>query len=197
MSMGYDMMLANFDYDTVMDEEPRPQPRVRYWKQKGGKLIKISDMTDIHLQRTIEMLKRQVDGSAHDDFCWDNISAMEEELERRNKHMIQNVDLKVVGVTFTNEDGSSRKEQILTLAEQYKDNLGGIKIDLVREQENRYDTNAIKVLANDKQIGYLGKEYAAIIAPLMDEYEEFTAVVKGIGEYKNRPFCEITINQVG
>ena len=85
--------------------------------------------------------------------------------------MIQNVDLKVVGVTFTNEDGSSRKEQILTLAEQYKDKLGDIRIDLVREAENKYDINAVKVLANDVQIGYIGKEYAAIIAPLMDEYE--------------------------
>ena len=169
---------------------------VRFWKTKGGKSIAIKDMTDIHLQRTIEMLKRQIDGSIHDEFCYDNIIAMERELERRNKRMIQNVDLKVVGVTFKNEDRTSRKEHILTLAEQYKDNLAGIKIDLVREAENRYDMNAVKVLANDKQIGYLGKEYAAIIAPLMDEYEEFTAVVKGIGEYKNRPFCEITINQV-
>ena len=70
--------------------------------------------------------------------------------------MIQNVDLKVVGVTFTNEDGSSRKEQILTLAEQYKDKLGDIRIDLVREAENKYDINAVKVLANDVQIGYIG-----------------------------------------
>lgn len=170
---------------------------VRYWKTKGGRLIAIADMTDIHLQRTIEMLKRQIDGSIHDEFCYDNIIAMERELERRNRKMIQNVDLKVVGVTFTNEDGSSRKEQILTLAEQYKDKLGDIRIDLVREAENKYDINAVKVLANDVQIGYIGKEYAAIIAPLMDEYEEFTAVVKGIGEYKNRPYCEITINQVG
>ena len=51
-------------------------------------------------------------------------------------------------------------------------------------------------MADGKQIGYIGKEFAVIIAPLMDELEEFEAKVKGIGEFKNRPYCEITINQL-
>ena len=109
---------------------------------------------------------------------------------------IQNVDLKVVGVTFKNEDGSSRKDHILTLAERFKGRESEIKVDLVREPTNQYDINAIKVIAEDHQIGYIGKEYASIMSPLMDDCEEFTAVVKGIGEFKNRPYCEITINQV-
>ena len=67
---------------------------------------------------------------------------------------------------------------------------------IVELVKNAYDANAVKVIADDRQIGYIGKEYAAIIAPLMDECEEFSAVVKGIGEYKKRPFCEITINQL-
>ena len=54
-----------------------------YWKTKGGKLIPIRDMTSTHLRNTIAMLRRQIDGSAHDDFCWDNITAMEREIERR------------------------------------------------------------------------------------------------------------------
>lgn len=107
---------------------------------------------------------------------------------------IQNVDLKVVGVTFTNEDtGEKRSDIIKELIGVDKNN---INVKLIREPENKYDINAIKVLANDKQIGYIGKEYAQIIAPKMDEYEEFNATVKEIGEYKNRPFCEITINQL-
>lgn len=109
---------------------------------------------------------------------------------------IQNVDLKVVGVTFANEDGSSRKDQILTLAERFEGRESEITIDLIREPTNQYDMNAIKVIAEQKQIGYLGKEYASILAPLMDEGEEFTATVKGIGEFKNRPYCEITVNQL-
>ncbi|MCM1269390.1 MAG: HIRAN domain-containing protein [Ruminococcus flavefaciens] len=110
---------------------------------------------------------------------------------------IQNVDLKVVGVTFTNEGtGEKRSAIIRELASKYGDNVTGITIELKREQDNKYDANAVMVLADGKQIGYIGKEYAAIIAPMMDDCEEFTAVVKGIGEYKNRPYCEITINQL-
>lgn len=169
----------------------------KWWKTKNGKLIAIADMTDKHLINTIKFLKRQIDGSIHDEFVYDNVIAMENELKRRNiMSKIQNVDLKVVGVTFKNEDGSSRKDQILTLAERFKDRESEIKVDLVREPTNQYDINAIKVIAEDKQIGYIGKEYASIMSPLMDDCEEFTAVVKGIGEFKNRPYCEITINQV-
>lgn len=167
---------------------------VRTWKMSGGKVINIGDMTDIHLQNTINYLKRQIDGSIHDEFLYDNIIAMENELNRRTKKMIQNVDLKVVGVTFTNEGtGEKRSDIVRELAQK---NTSDIKIQLVREPENQYDANAVKVIADDRQIGYIGKEYATIIAPLMDEYEEFSAVVKGIGEYKNRPYCEITINQL-
>ena len=167
----------------------------RIWKMSGGKVINIRDMTDIHLQNTINYLKRQIDGSIHDEFLYDNIIAMENELNnRRTKKMIQNVDLKVVGVTFTNEGtGEKRSDIVRELAQK---NTSDIKIQLVREPENQYDANAIKVIADDRQIGYIGKEYATIIAPLMDEYEEFSAVVKGIGEYKSRPYCEITINQL-
>ena len=167
---------------------------VRTWKISGGKVINIRDMTDIHLQNTISYLKRQIDGSIHDEFLYDNIIAMENELNRRTKKMIQHVDLKVVGVTFTNEGtGEKRSDIVRELAQK---NVSDIKIQLVREPENQYDANAVKVIADDRQIGYIGKEYATIIAPLMDEYEEFSTVVKGIGEYKNRPYCEITINQL-
>lgn len=167
---------------------------VTHWKTKDGQWIAIRDMTDIHLQNTIKFLERRIDGSINDEFIYDNIIAMKKELERRNKKMkIQNVDLKVVGVTFTNEDGRKRADIIRELMNK---NQNDIKVQLVREPDNRFDMNAVKVIADNEQIGYIGKEYAQIIAPLMDEYEEFNATVKGVGEYKNRPYCEITINQL-
>lgn len=110
---------------------------------------------------------------------------------------IQNVDLKVVGVTFSNEGtGRKRSEIIRELIAKYGDNTSDIAVELKREPDNKFDANAIMVVADGEQIGYLSKEYAAIVAPLMDDCEEFTAVVKSIGEYKNRPYCEITINQL-
>ena len=106
---------------------------------------------------------------------------------------ITNVDLKVVGVTFTNDDGSSRKDKIIEMS-QYKDK---VVIQLEREPQNQYDPNAIKVLADGKQIGYIGKDYSGILAPMMDnEFRRFSARLKDCGEYKNRPYCEITINEL-
>lgn len=54
-----------------------------YWRMGNGQTIAISDMTTRHLNNTIRFLRRQIDGSAHDDFCWDNINAMEQELRKR------------------------------------------------------------------------------------------------------------------
>ena len=61
--------------------------------------------------------------------------------------MIQNVDLKVVGVTFTNEGtGEKRADIVRELAQK---NIADIKIQLVRVPENAYDANAVKVRRND------------------------------------------------
>lgn len=112
--------------------------------------------------------------------------------------MIKNVDLKVVGMTFSNDDGSKRSEIIREIIDKIDTGMdsGDVEIKLERESDNKFDINAIKVMADGKQIGYIGKEYAAIMAPLMDEYEEFDAKIKGVGTYKNRPYCEITVNQL-
>jgi hypothetical protein len=196
MSLGREME-ENMIIEAEIDYYCRRQQygNVTHWKMKGGQWIALVDMTDTHLQNTINMLKRQLDGSLHDEFVYDNIIAMENELKRRKiKMKIQNVDLKVVGVTFKNEDTGEKRSDIIR--ELMNKDAKDIKIDLVREADNRYDMNAVKVLADGRQIGYIGKEYAQIIAPLMDEYEDFHAMVKGVGEYKNRPYCEITINQL-
>ena len=107
---------------------------------------------------------------------------------------IKNVELKVVGVTFKNDDGSSRADKIIEIATNGKENC---KVELEREPKNQYDPNAIKVLADGKQIGYIGKDFSGILAQMMDnEFRSFTAVIKDCGEYKNRPYCIIIINEV-
>lgn len=104
---------------------------------------------------------------------------------------IKNVDLKVTGVTFKNEDGTSRGDIIREMSKN-PDNT----ITLEREPNNQFDANAIKVFANNKQIGYIGKDYASILAGMIDSGRKFIAKVKGCGEYKNRPYCEITVNEL-
>lgn len=80
MSLGSEMMEAMLD--EYLGDEPYDEP-ITYWKTKDNKLIAIRDMTTSHLINAIKFLKRQIDGSAHDDWCYDNISAMEEELKNR------------------------------------------------------------------------------------------------------------------
>lgn len=52
---------------------------------------------------------------------------------------------------------------------------------LMREPENRFDANAIMVLAPDTNdhLGYVAKEVAVELAPLMDEGRVFTCKVNG------------------
>lgn len=102
---------------------------------------------------------------------------------------IKNVELKVVGVTFSNEDGTKRKDIIV-----------GMKLEspimLEREPSNKYDTNAVKVLTDGGQIGYIGKDYSSILAPYMDAGRQFTAKVKSCGISNNRPYCSIIVDEV-
>lgn len=90
---------------------------------------------------------------------------------------IQNIELKVVGVTFANPDGRSRQDVIKQLMTQ-----PNVAIGLIREPNNQYDRNAVAVWTPFGQIGYIGREYAAIIADMMDNSAtKFTAVCNKIG----------------
>ena len=104
--------------------------------------------------------------------------------------MIKNVKLKVVGVTFTNEDGVSRQSIIKKLAQCDT-------ITIRREPTNRYDTNAIMVLTDKGQVGYIGKDYASILAPMMDAGTQFKATIGETGEYKGNYYLNIIINEIG
>lgn len=94
----------------------------------------------------------------------------------------------VIGVTYTNADGSSRQEIIGNCKK-------GDELILLREPSNPNDPNAIKVCMFKKsgflskllrrkpvllQLGYLSEYVALRIAPLMDEGVHVQALVNEI-----------------
>ena len=97
---------------------------------------------------------------------------------------------KVVGVTFTNDDGSSRASIIARMRESDK-------IFLEREPLNPYDSNAVKVLVHQngekKQIGYLSKDVAAEVSSKLRRNYNFKINIEGVGLWEGRPYCSLQI----
>ena len=104
--------------------------------------------------------------------------------------MIKNVKLKVVGVTFVNEDGISRQSII-------KELKSSDEVTLRREPTNKYDTNAVAVFTKYGQVGYIGKDYSSIIAPMIDAGAQLEAKIGETGFFKNNHYLSIIINEVG
>ena len=75
---------------------------------------------------------------------------------------------KLMGSTFR----GGAKEVILTLEKD-------MALELVREPNNPYDPNAIKIMKGI-QIGYVKKELAVTLAPLMDVGRDVTCVVSEV-----------------
>lgn len=103
---------------------------------------------------------------------------------------LQNITLKVVGVTFTNEDTGTPRQQVISKCT--KDTA----VFLEREPNNKYDKNAIKVMTLMGQVGYIGKDYASILAEMMDAGRKFTATIADVDIYKKNWYMQITINEV-
>jgi len=72
---------------------------------------------------------------------------------------------KLVGVTFENRQA---------LVEQL---YAGQPLELVRERENAYDENAIAVLADGAQVGYIKRGIARHLAPNIDQGITYRAIV--------------------
>ena len=93
------------------------------------------------------------------------------------------IDIRVVGVTFPNPDGSSRQAVIKVIEEAQA-------ISLRREPENEYDPNAIVVETQDgEQCGYIPRDYAQMYAPLLDKLSRSTwpgKVKKILGGYDEK-----------
>src|SRR3954471_14985975 len=53
--------------------------------------------------------------------------------------------------------------------------------ELIRERKNRHDPNAVTVLAEGRQVGYLARAEAAVVAPIMDR--QGVHRIAGLGLY--------------
>jgi hypothetical protein len=112
-------------------------------------------------------IKASVSWSALLKLCW-----------RLLKKELDTAVSRVSGVTFSNDDGSSRQSIIEKLS---KFPRGLYWLTLRRESDNPYDPNAIRVDARklgnmSAQIGYLPKELAQVLAPEIDSGKEVVVV---------------------
>jgi len=90
---------------------------------------------------------------------------------------------KVVGVTKSNSDGSSRQKIISSMSE-------GDKVFLIRDPENPYGSNAIEVWDSKKrQVGFIEKFRSDELAPQIDKgYKVEAWVDKIMGGDSGRNF---------
>ena len=97
---------------------------------------------------------------------------------------------KVTGVTFSNEDGSSRTRIIASMTESDE-------IILERDPYNQYDSNAVKVCVkkDDKvqQIGFIEKTLASKLSPKLRRGAKINVRIESCGIYMDRPYCEIEL----
>jgi hypothetical protein len=67
---------------------------------------------------------------------------------------------------------------------------------LVREPENEFDSNAIRVEIADFFMGYIPKEVASELAALMDAGNAYDAEFVGINRHPRKPIVGITVKIV-
>lgn len=103
----------------------------------------------------------------------------------KNKYSI---DTRIAGVKCTNDKG---KEIQAILPALHK----GDKLIFVREPQNEYDKNAIKVICDYQHIGYIKSELAEKIAPLMDCGRIPKGIITEITQKNDKSYyCKIHIN---
>jgi hypothetical protein len=88
------------------------------------------------------------------------------------------VETRIAGVTFDNQDGTSRQALIRLVSV-------GEQLSLVREPHNPFDHNAIALLAAEgkaqgKQLGFVPRSLAAVLAPLLDEGLQLSATIQRV-----------------
>ena len=88
----------------------------------------------------------------------------------------------VAGEGQKNEDGTPRQE-IISGCEP------GDTVELIREPENPYDENAIRIDYKHETVGYINKQDAAKLAPILDGDRKHKAIIHrlkgGVPDYPN------------
>lgn len=94
--------------------------------------------------------------------------------EAKQTSSVQNYETAIVGVKFDNDDGTSRRDYLRRCV------VGGA-LSLMREPQNKYDSNAVAVYTPPGvQVGYLGKFLAKTIAASMDAEQVHDCIIKKI-----------------
>ena len=87
---------------------------------------------------------------------------------------------KIAGVTFSNDDGSSRQDIIEELEERWR-GTGEAALKLRRDHHNAYDRNAVAVIDSlGRQLGFLSGQVAETIAPLLDKKVAVRAALSSV-----------------
>lgn len=96
------------------------------------------------------------------------------------------IDVKVVGMHFRERDGVPAKQIVANM-------VPPLTLDLEREPENPYDANAIKVICNEKHIGYIEAGQAMWIAPRLDRGDQLVCRVERLETVGRNlhPICHI------
>ena len=103
---------------------------------------------------------------------------------------LKSIKFKVVGVTFKNDDTGVSRQQIISQLNKES------AVFLVREPNNKYDKNAVKVMTLLGQVGYVAKDYAEILAEMMDSGRIFQAKIDEVDTYKGNYYIHIVVDEV-
>jgi len=104
-------------------------------------------------------------------------------------------ECRIAGVSFLNDDGSSRQNALALLANVFHENAEAfgepetrpnITLVLKREPENPYDANAVGVYAKLErglhQLGHIPRGHAEVLAPIMDAGQPTPCELLSIGQ---------------
>lgn len=81
--------------------------------------------------------------------------------------------LRVVGVSFVPDYPAN----LYLLIEARQELMGDVPVRLVRNPDNKFDSNAVEVRWGSEMLGHLSRDVAARVAPLLDNGADYDASV--------------------